>query len=54
MEKKTALLRLGGRVRFRDRWEGTLSGVEVNEEWAVLNVVVRRGVLRARSVKLPF
>ncbi len=54
MEKKTALLRLGSPVRFRDRWEGRLSGFEVDEEWAVLNVVVRRGILRSRSVKLPF
>ncbi|HEU4760494.1 MAG TPA: BON domain-containing protein [Dehalococcoidia bacterium] len=54
MEKKTAPLRLGSRVRFRDRWEGRLSGLEVDDEWIVLNVLVRRGVLRSRSVKLPF
>lgn len=54
MEKRRFALRFGCPVRFRDRWQGRLSAVEVDDEWEVLNVVIRRGLLRAASVRLPF
>jgi len=54
MERMSALLRLGSRVRFRDRWTGRLFALEVDDEWRVLNVVVKRGLVRAQTVKLPF
>ena len=46
-------LRLGSRVKFQDRWEGRVAALDVSEEWEVLNVTIKRGVLRASSVKLP-
>src|SRR3989304_7780430 len=54
MQRMTAPLRLGSRVRFRDHWTGSLFAREVDDEWAVLNVLVKRGVIRAQTVKLPF
>ena len=46
---------LGAAVQFRDRWQGTLASIEVDEEWEVLNLAVRRGMLRwTTSIKLPF
>lgn len=46
---------LGAAVQFRDRWQGRLASIEVDEEWEVLNLAVRRGMLRwATSIKLPF
>ncbi len=46
-------LRFGSRVKFQDRWEGRVAALDVNEEWEVLNVTIKRGFLRASSVKLP-
>lgn len=46
---------LGAAAQFLDRWQGTLASIEVDEEWEVLNVAIRRGMLRwASSIKLPF
>jgi osmotically-inducible protein OsmY len=54
-DRKVAALRLGAPVQFRDRWQGKVAAIEVDEEWEVLNLVVKRGVLRwSTSVKLPF
>ena len=53
MERKLFALHFGSPVRFRDRWQGRLSAVEVDDEWEVLNVVVSRGLLRRSSVRLP-
>lgn len=48
-------LRLGAAVQFRDRWQGRLAAVEVDEAWEVLNLVIRRGLFGwSSSVKLPF
>ncbi len=48
-------LSLGAAVQFRDRWQGRLAAVEVDEAWEVLNLVIRRGLFRwSNSVKLPF
>ena len=45
---------LGVAVQFRDRWQGKLGSIEVDEEWEVLNLVVRRGIIRwTTSIKLP-
>lgn len=55
--RKVTALRLGAPVQFRDRRQGKVAAieVEVDEEWEVLNIVVKRGVLRwSTSVKLPF
>lgn len=55
MAAQIAALRLGSRVCFEDRWQGRLSGVDVAEDWEVLNLTVSSGFLfAARSVKLPF
>jgi osmotically-inducible protein OsmY len=48
-------LRIGARVRFQDRWQGTISAIDVAEDWEVLNVTVTSGILFFRNqVKLPF
>ena len=48
-------LRLGTPVRFTDRWVGTVSAMDVTEDWEVINLYVTSGVLFWRnSVKLPF
>lgn len=55
MDSRSAPLIIGSRVNFRDRRQGTLKAIEVDESWEVLNVVVSRGLLRwTSSVKLPF
>ena len=41
-----APLRLGCPIQFHDRWQGTLVGLEVDEEWEVLNIVISRGFWR--------
>jgi osmotically-inducible protein OsmY len=54
-DRKVAALRLGAPVQFRDRWQGKVAAIEVDEEWEVLNLIVRRGVGRwITNVKLPF
>ena len=54
-DRKVAALRLGAPVQFRDRWQGKVAAIEVDEEWEVLNLVVKRGLLRwSTRVKLPF
>ena len=48
-------LRFGCPVQFRDRWQGTLAGAEIADDWEVLNLVIERGVWRwASRVKLAF
>lgn len=48
-------LRFGCPLQFRDRWQGTLAGAEIADDWEVLNVVIERGLLRWVSrVKLAF
>jgi osmotically-inducible protein OsmY len=48
-------LRFGCPIQFRDRWQGTLAGVEVADDWEVVNLVIGRGVWRwAGRVKLAF
>lgn len=52
---RSAPLILGVPVQFRDRWQGRLTAIEVDETWEVLNLVVRGGLLRwSSAVKLPF
>lgn len=55
MTREIGLLKIGAKVRFEDRWQGRISGLDVSESWEVLNVIVSSGVLFfARSVKVPF
>ncbi len=55
MADKIAPVRLGAKVAFDDRWQGRVSGLEVDEDWNVYNVSVASGFLFAsRSVRLPF
>lgn len=54
MQSTRSVLRLGGSIRFRDRWQGRLAAFEVDEQWLVVNLVVSRGIFRATEIKLPF
>lgn len=55
MADKIATVRLGSRVCFEDRWQGRVSGLEVDEDWNVLNISVSTGFLfTGSSVRLPF
>lgn len=55
MADKNAPLRLGSRVCFADRWQGRVSGLEVDEDWKVFNISVTSGFLFASSsIRLPF
>ena len=55
MPDKIAPIRLGSRVCFEDRWQGRVSGLEVDEDWNVFNISVSSGFLFAgSSVRLPF
>ena len=47
-------LLFGTRVVFSDRWAGHVSGIEVAEDWEVLNLMVTAGLIRRTTVKLPF
>src|SRR5437899_8012075 len=44
---------LGCPVRFQERWSGRLAGLEVTEDWEVLNVTIERGLVRKSNVRLP-
>ncbi|MEX0683847.1 MAG: BON domain-containing protein [Dehalococcoidia bacterium] len=47
-------LRLGSAARFTDRWRGTITALEITEDWEVVNVVVEAGLLIWRSsIRLP-
>ncbi|TET94761.1 MAG: BON domain-containing protein [Dehalococcoidia bacterium] len=54
MEGARSALRLGCPVRFRDRWQGRLAALEIDDQWLVLNLVLSRGIFRPTEVKLPF
>lgn len=54
MQSARSPLRLGCPVRFRDRWQGRLAALEIDDQWLILNLVLSRGVLRPHEVKLPF
>jgi osmotically-inducible protein OsmY len=55
MTARVAPLLLGAKVCFEDRWQGRVSGIDVAEDWEVLNITVSTGVLFfANSAKLPF
>lgn len=54
MESVRSVLRLGCPARFRDRWEGRVAALEVDDQWLVLNLVLSRGIFRPLAVKLPF
>ena len=48
-------LRFGYPLQFRDRWQGTLVGSEIADDWEVLNLVIERGLWRwAGRVKVAF
>jgi len=52
--RRISALRLGSRVRFEDRWSGTITTIEITEDWEAVNVVVEGGFfLRRSSVRLP-
>jgi BON domain len=54
-DRRGDALRLGAPVQFQDRLQGRVAAIEVDEAWEVLNLLVRRGVLRWKTaVKLPF
>ena len=46
MTNRLIAIRLGSPAKFRERWQGRVSAIEVDEAWEVLNVVVTRGILR--------
>ncbi len=54
MEKRLSTLRFGCAVQFRDRWQGRLTALEVDDQWRALNVVLSRGLWRPTTIKLPF
>jgi osmotically-inducible protein OsmY len=54
MQSTSSALRLGGPVRFRDRWQGRLASFEIDDDWLVLNLVISRGIFRPSEVRLPF
>jgi len=54
MQSARSPLRLGCPVRFRDRWQGRLAALEIDDQWLVLNLVLSRGIFRPLEVKLPF
>lgn len=54
MESSRSVLRLGSPLRFRDRWQGALVVLEVDDQWLVLNLVLSRGIFRTSEAKLPF
>lgn len=54
MQSARSALRLGCPVRFRDRWQGRVTALEIDDEWLVLNLVLSRGIFRHAEVKLPF
>ncbi len=54
MQSARSPLRLGCPVRFRDRWQGRLVALEIDDQWLVLNLVLSRGIFRPLEVKLPF
>ena len=54
MQSPLSPLRLGCPVRFRDRWQGRLTALEIDDQWLVLNLVLSRGIFRPLDVKLPF
>jgi len=54
MEKLRSTLRFGAPLRFRDRWDGRLQACEVDADWAVCNLVIARGLIIRRSVRVPF
>ena len=54
MQRTRSALRLGCPVRFRDRWQGRLAALEIDDQWLVLNLVLSRGIFRPLEVKLPF
>ncbi len=52
--RRISALRLGSRARFQDRWSGSISAIEITEDWEAVNVVVEGGFLLWRSsVRLP-
>jgi osmotically-inducible protein OsmY len=51
---RISALRFGSRARFEDRWLGTITAIEITEDWEAVNVVVEGGFLIWRtSVRLP-
>jgi len=52
--RRISALRLGSRARFQDRWSGSISAIEITEDWEAVNAVVEGGFLLWRSsVRLP-
>ncbi len=52
--RRISALRLGSRARFQDRWSGSISAIEITEDWEAVNTVVESGFLFWRSsVRLP-
>lgn len=52
--RRISALRLGSRACFEDRWFGSVSAVEITEDWEAVNAVVEGGLLIWRSsVRLP-
>ena len=52
--RRISALRLGSRARFQDRWSGSISAIEITEDWEAVNAVVEGGFLFWRSsVRLP-
>lgn len=54
MPARIAPLLIGAPVCFDDRWRGHVSAIDVQQDWRVLNITVKTGLLAAKTVKLPF
>ena len=50
---ETIPLCFGTRIVFADRWAGRVTGLEIDDAWEVLNILVTDGVIRSNTVKLP-
>ncbi len=52
--RRISALRLGSRARFEDRWSGSVTAIEITEDWEAVNAVVEGGFLLWRSsIRLP-
>lgn len=54
MVARIAPVRIGAPTCFDDRWTGRVTGIDVQDDWTVLNVTVTAGFIALKSVKLPF
>lgn len=54
MATNLAPLAIPAAANFTDRIDGTVTSLDIDEAWEVLNVTVTRGLFKRVSVRLPF